>query len=610
MRKPNFSRIGAPLAILTLLTSGFASDVFAQGTTKPTMTNEDFRKQAPTALPPRPINLPKPVESTLPNGMKLVIVADKRLPLVSYRLAFPGGTAADPAGQSGLTDMLTTMLSEGTTSRTGPQIADDVARLGASLSANANYDYTTLAASSLSMYSNDILKLLADVTMHPSFPEADLNRNKASAIQGLQFQRSQPDFLAREQIAKAVYGPAPYGVVSATAESLGGITHDRLQAEHALKFVPNRATLIVVGNVDAAAIRKQIETAFGSWTNPTASATVQIGNAASGAPKPTARTIYLVDRPGSPQSNIVIADLATNRTSPDFYALVVMNQVLGAGASSRLFMNLREAKGYTYGAYSNIDFRRDAGVFQANSEVRTPVTGAALKEFFYELDRIRNEAVSDKEMTDAKAYLTGVFPLQLETQEDLINQLVRIKMMGLPSNYLDTYRDKINAITAADVQRVAKLYVTPDTAAIAIVGDAASILDQIKPYAPTIEQYDTTGARVTPGGPTTTGGPVSFPGVWSLNIQSPSGPLPATLTLKEDGGQITGTVESQLGPGTIKDITTTDNKFDGTLTFNMQGQALEMKVGGSVDGDTIKGSIVPNFPGVQPFPFTGNRQKQ
>lgn len=610
MRRNYFPRISATLATFLLLSTYAGSGAYAQGPATQTMTTEDFRKQAPPALPPRPINLPKPVESTLPNGMKLVIVADKRLPLVSYRLAFPGGTASDPSGQSGLTDMMATMLTEGTTSRTGQQIADEVARLGASLSADANVDYTSLAAGSLAIYGNDILRLLADVAMHPAFPEADLNRNKASATQGLQFQRSQPDFLRGERIAKAVYGPAAYGQ-DATPASLAAITRDRLQAEHSLKFVPNRATLIVVGNVDAAAVKKQIETAFGGWANPALSVSVQLGNAATGAPKRTARTIYLVDRPGSPQSSIAIANLAIKRTDPDYYALLVMNQVLGAGASARLFMNLREAKGYTYGAYSNLDLRRDAGTFQATSDVRTPVTGGALKEFFYELDRVRNEPVSAKELTDAKAYLTGVFPLQLETQEGLINTLLRVRMMGLPNDYLDTYRDKVNAITAADIQRVAKQYVTPDTAAIAIVGDASAIMDQIKPYAATIEQYDTDGNRVTPGGSAaTTDGPVSFPGVWNLSIAAPGQSLPATLTLKEEGDVMTGKVESQLGPGTITDIVITGNKFEGTLTFNMQGQNLAMKVNGSVAGDTIKGSIVPNFPGVPPFTFSGTRKAQ
>jgi predicted Zn-dependent peptidase len=173
--------------------------------------------------------------------------------------------------------------------------------------------------------------------------------------------------------------------------------------------------------------------------------------------------------------------------------MLLMHTILGANASSRLFMNLREEKGYTYGAYSNLDARRLAGTFRATAEVRTPVTGASLHEFFYELGRIREEAVTADELKNAKAYLSGVFPIRIETQDGLIDQLVSIRMYDLPSDYLETYREQINAVTAADIQRVAEAHVTPDRAAVVIVGDAAEIREQVKEYADTIEVYDTDG---------------------------------------------------------------------------------------------------------------------
>jgi predicted Zn-dependent peptidase len=203
----------------------------------------------------------------------------------------------------------------------------------------------------------------------------------------------------------------------------------------------------------------------------------------------------LVDRPGSAQSNIVIANEAITRTSPDYFPLLLMHTVLGANASSRLFMNLREHKGYTYGAYSNIDARRLAGTFRATAEVRTAVTGASLQEFFYELNRIRDEAVSAEEITNAKSYLTGVFPIRIETQDGLVDQLVNIKMYDLPDDYLRTYRDAVSAVTTEQIQSAAQKYVTPDQAALVIVGDAAEITDQIKPYSDNIEVYDTEGNR-------------------------------------------------------------------------------------------------------------------
>jgi len=248
--------------------------------------------------------------------------------------------------------------------------------------------------------------------------------------------------------------------------------------------------MMVVGEFEHDAIIAEIEQLFSDW------------KPAEGSKPPLAalpdlktRTAYVIDRPGSAQSNIVIANHGITRTSPDYFPLLLMHTILGANASSRLFMNLREEKGYTYGAYSNLDARRSAGTFRATAEVRTAVTGASLHEFFYELKRIRDEAVSTEEITNAKAYLTGVFPIRIETQDGLIDQLVSIKMFDLPDDFLKTYRDDVNAVTTEDIQRVAQAYVRPDRAALVIVGDAAEITEQVKPYAEAIEYYDTEGKQ-------------------------------------------------------------------------------------------------------------------
>ncbi|MDQ3474456.1 MAG: insulinase family protein, partial [Acidobacteriota bacterium] len=198
----------------------------------------------------------------------------------------------------------------------------------------------------------------------------------------------------------------------------------------------------------------------------------------------------------SEQSNIVIANGGgITRTSPDYFPMLLMHTVLGANASSRLFMNLREEKGYTYGAYSSLDARRSAGSFRVSAEVRTSVTEESLKEFFYELDRIRDEPVTEKELDDAKSYLTGVFPIRLETQEGLIEQIVQIKMLGLPDDYLQTYRPQIQEVRLDEVQHVAGRYIRPDEAAIIIVGDGADISRQVKPFTDKVETYNTAGER-------------------------------------------------------------------------------------------------------------------
>jgi zinc protease len=590
-----------------------------------TMSNqtEDFRKQAPAPLPSKPLTIPKPYETTLPNGLQVVIVEDARLPLVSYRLAFRTGSANDPTELPGLSSLMADLLNEGTETRSSRQIADQVARLGATLTAGVNSDYTTVAASALSVYGDQILDLMADVALHPSFPASELELSRENRKQGLIAQRAQPSFLASERLSRIIFGQHPYATISATPESLDAMTREKLMGYHRSMFIPNNAVLLVVGDVKRDVVLQRVNELFGKWAK---------GQAATenfpAPPARNARAVYIVDRPGSAQSNIVIANTSIKRTSPDFFPMLVMHTVLGANASSRLFMNLREAKGYTYGAYSNLDTRRAAGTFRATAEVRTPVTGASLKEFFYELERIRTEPVSEKELRDAKAYLAGVFPIRIETQEGLIDQFVQIKMYGLPADYLQTYRERVSAVTAADIQRVANQNVTPDKVAIVIVGDAAAISDQIKPYAPTIELYDISGKRTetkSTGGSTpvkstsdgsnssnSTGSsnssPASFLGSWTLNITAPNGQtLPATLTMRQDGQALNGSVQTQLGAATLSEINLSGNRFNANLKLNANGQIMEGKVSGDVETDKMKGEInIENFP---PLPFTGARDK-
>ena len=449
---------------------------------------EAFRRQLPPPLAPRPLNLPEQFAATLSNGLGLVVVEDKRLPLISFRLAFRSGDANDPESLPGLSDMMAHLLTEGTATRTSRQIAEEVERYGATLAVGSSSDFTTVAASSLSVYADEILALLADVTLNATFPQSEIDLARENTKQLLIQQRAQPNFLASERLSQVMFGKHPYARVSPTPEMLDVMTRDDLSRFRESTYISNNAVLMVVGDVERDAIIARIEHLFGGW-RPGSPPDLNF----PAPPERSARAIYVVDRPGSAQSNIVIANQGITRTNADYFPMLVMHTILGANASSRLFMNLREDKGYTYGAYSNVDARRLAGTFRATAEVRTPVTGASLHEFFYELNRIRDEAVSAEELKNAKSYLTGVFPIRIETQDGLVDQLVSIRMYELPSDYLKTYRDQINAVTAEDVQRVAQKYVTPDRAAVVIVGDAAEISEQVKPYSDSIELYDTEG---------------------------------------------------------------------------------------------------------------------
>jgi zinc protease len=400
-----------------------------------------------------------------------------------------------------------------------------------------------------------------------------------------------------------LFGSHPYSVVSATPESIDAVTREKLQSFHRQMFIPNNAVLFIVGDVDRAATLKRVEELFGKWERGQ-----PVAENFPAPPTRTERAIYLVDRPGSAQSTITIANLAINRSSPDYFPMLLLHTMLGGSFSPRLDQNLRENKGYTYGASSTFDTRRAGGTFRAGAEVRTPVTGASLKEFFYELDRIRTEPIPEQELKDNKAFLTGLLPIRIETQEGLTDQLVQIKMFELPDNYLQTYRDRVNAVTAADVQRVAQKYLTTDKDAIIIVGDAAVIMDQIKPYAEKIEIYDSMGHRKELTA-TINGGPIiNAAGTWDLTITGPSGnTIPAKLNIKQDGNNISGTVESQLGVSELKPTTINGNRFDATLTLNMSGQAIDAQVSGTVEGDSIKGTIT--IPQIPQLPFTGKRNK-
>ena len=452
------------------------------------MTSTDFRKTVPEPLAPIAFSVPEAVETTLDNGLRILTVQDDRFPLVSFRLAFNWGDINDSPDLVGATSAMASMLNEGTENYSSRQLADEIERLGAHISVHASDDFTVLSASTLSLYSSEILRLAAEISLRPTFPETELDLYRRNTIEHLRFQRSQPGFLANEQSARLIFGEHPYARVSPAPADIEKLSREDLRSAHARTFLPNNGAFIIVGNIDRDALLNEINDLFGHWPK------AEVDTASlPGFSSRSKRTLTIVDRPGSAQSNIVLSNLAIERKNPDYFPILVMNQVLGAGASSRVFMNLREEKGYTYGAYTRVDAKRLGGDFEATAEVRTAVTGDSLKEFFYELERIRDEVVPADEIKDAKNFLTGVFPLRAETQEGLTNLIVNQLLYDLPKDYLETYRSKIESVTAEDVQRVARKHVRPSEMAIVIVGDAKEIIPQAESYADSIEVFDTEG---------------------------------------------------------------------------------------------------------------------
>ncbi len=563
----------------------------------------ELRKTAPAPLAPVSFDIPQPIQATLDNGLRVVIFQDERLPLVSYRLAFFSGDINDPEGATGLTSAMTSMLTEGTAELSSLQLAEKIERLGASISAGASDDFTTVAASSLSLYAKEILHLMADVVLRPTFPEGELDLYRRNTIENLKFQRSQPGFLAGEQAARLIYGAHPYSKVSPKADDIEKLYREMLVKFHAERFVPNNAIFIVVGDVKKDEFLADLNELFGDWQQGSG-----LTNDFAEPPELSVRSLTIVDRPGSAQSNIVLANLGVKRSDPDYFPLIVMNQVLGAGASSRVFMNLREEKGYTYGAYTRLENKRLAGDFEATAEVRTSVTGESLKEFFYELDRIRVEKVGDEELADAKNFLTGVFPLRAETQSGLSSLIVNQHLYDLPEDYLQTYRANVDAVTADEVLAIAQKRVRPDEIAIVIVGDAEELLPQVTSYAASVEVFDTDGnvQDIAKYGKSEAAETAAVAGKWSLVVEFQGQQLPVSLTLEQDGESVTGVLETMLGNGKIAEGKVTGNKLTATANAEMQGQPIEFVIAGKVDGDTMSGSLTaPIVP--EPLSFTGTR---
>lgn len=451
--------------------------------------SEAWRSSPPKLPPPRPFNLPSIKTYQLDNGVNVKFVEDHRFPFVTVYLGFKSGSVLEAKDKLGLADLTADMLVEGTEKRTSKQIAEEVDFIGGALNAVSDYDITLVSGSALSKYTDRLLDLVSDVTLHPSFPEDEATLKKTNLIQELVIKRSRPSFLLEERFNKAVFGNHPYAIVSPTEQTINSITRKDLSDFHKKTYLPNDTVIVVVGDFDSDKMKEQLATEFGSkaWAKGEPSK----ANFAA-APAQHGRKIYLVDRPGSVQSSIKIGNVGIKRLDPDYFAVQVANQILGGSANSRLFLNIREKKGYTYGAYSHIAARREEGPFAAGAEVRTEVTAPSIKEFLFELDRIRKDLVTDEEISDAKSYMVGSFQLGLETQSGLAQRILEASLYDLPSDYLETYSNKVMDVSREDAKRAATRLINSDNLVIAVVGDGAKIMKELEQYGP-IDVYDTSG---------------------------------------------------------------------------------------------------------------------
>ncbi|MBN8662844.1 MAG: insulinase family protein [Candidatus Melainabacteria bacterium] len=450
--------------------------------------DESFRKSAPVLPKPRPFTLPKIEKHRLSNGLEVQFLEDHRFPFTSFNFGFKTGSAYESKDLTGVADATAKMLNEGTETLSSKALADKVEFMGGAIKASADYDYSILSASCLSAYNQNMLDLLGDVLLHPSFPEDELKLFKVNSIQALAMKRAQPDFLVEERFSKVVFGNHPYSLVSPSESDINKLTRSDLVEFHHANYVPNNAVLIIVGDVNPSETLQYLEkTLAKNWLSKPIEA-----NKLELAPEKRERKIHLVDRPGSVQTSIRVGNLSIRRDDPDYYAMLVANQILGGTAHARLFMNIREDKGYTYGAYSRLAPRREPGAFFAKAEVRTEVTNPSLLEFIYELTKMRTTRVKPEELNAAKNYLAGSFQLGLETQAGIAQRLLEANIYNLSDDYLEKYADKIMAVNEDDVQKAAQKLINENNLVICVVGDAGKIKNELSLFAP-VAVYDTDG---------------------------------------------------------------------------------------------------------------------
>ena len=430
------------------------------------------RSHPPTLPAPPPLRVPAVQTAKLSNGLELAVVEMHKVPVVDVTLLVGAGSVRDPADLPGLATFTASVLQEGAGTRGSLEIADEVAYLGARLFTSASFDAATVSLHVPKRRIGPALDLMADLVLRPTFPDTEIARQRALRRTQILQQQDQPVAMANIAFAAIVFGTThPYGrPAGGTEASTAALNRDRVAQFYQTYYRSNGARMLVVGDISLAEAKRLVTERFGAWTSGDVSAP-----GLSAPPAAAPRTIYLVDKPGAAQSVFRIGEVAANRATPDYFALTVLNTILGGSFTSRLNQNLRETHGYTYGASSQFAMRRMAGPFVAASSVVTAKTDSSLVEFMRELRRIREEAVPQAELAKAKAYITLGLPGNFETTSGAAAQFRDLLLYGLPLDYYETYIPQINAVTADDVQRVARQYLDLDHLAIVVVGDRSQI---------------------------------------------------------------------------------------------------------------------------------------
>ncbi|MBD0315712.1 MAG: insulinase family protein [Nitrospiraceae bacterium] len=410
-----------------------------------------------------------PIKVTTPNGMTVLVLEQHYLPIVEIHALIKAGSAQDPAERAGVANLVASLLDEGTTTRTSKQLAEQIDFVGGSLEARATEDYTTASARILKKDIDLGFTLLADILMHPAFPKQEFERVRAQILGEIASDNDDPGHVAMKAFNQLIFHNHPYRwPVQGTEDTVGKITPADVQGFYAKEYLPNQTILTIVGDVTVEQAAALVQTHFGSWKKgPPPSRT---------AKKPSTidkKAVQLIEKDLT-QSTIVVGHGGISRTNPDFYAITVMNHILGAGGfSSRLMDSIRDKQGLAYGITSHYDARAMPGSFWVNLQTRTETTNQAISGVLAEIKAMREAPVSDQELAEAKSFLMGSFPLRLDSTAKLAQVLAQVEFFGLGFEYFTQYPKWIDRVTKEDVLRVAKQYLDPQRYALVVVGNVS-----------------------------------------------------------------------------------------------------------------------------------------
>lgn len=440
------------------------------------------RDSPPTVSPSQPPRLPAPALRALPNGLKLVIVERRSLPLVTLRLVVKAGAEADEPDLPGAAEMVASLLDQGTALRSAQQIAQAIDEAGGGSDRGADWDNSFLELSVLSDHAEAAFDLLSDLIAHPAFAAAEVERQRKQALSALEVARQDPAYLADTIFGQAVFSGSSYGhPADGTLEALRRLTPEDLRRFYARNYRPSNSILALVGDLSGAEGFALAEKYFAGWKGEKAAP------AAPATPAETAgrRRVIVIDKPDAVQTEIRVGNSAISRSSPDYFALTLANQILGGPATNRLFRALRSEHGLAYGASSDLDCRQRAGSWEAKTSTRTPETLKSLDVVLEEMKRLRDQPISQEELEAAQSYLTGHLALEFESSEGIATQLLDLMVHDLPLDYWNTFPQEIRKVTPEDVWNAARRHLDPERSVIVLVGNASGFDKGLKKLGPT-----------------------------------------------------------------------------------------------------------------------------